>query len=106
MMMSKPEEEKNSDKLVPPTPLKTQSAADSVKDLERRLQLMSAAETKPAATTKPAPAAVKPASTAAAATGGGKNALLVSALETDTSVRHKQENYSFCCFQSRLRVMR
>uniref|UniRef100_A0A7S3KZC6 Uncharacterized protein n=1 Tax=Amphora coffeiformis TaxID=265554 RepID=A0A7S3KZC6_9STRA len=72
MEMSKPheQEEKATDFLTPPTPLKTESAANSVKDLERRLQMMSQAETKPAAP-KPAPAAQP-----AAAAGGGKNALL------------------------------
>ena len=78
-MLSKPEEKKEQgETLAPPAPLKTQAAADSVKDLERRLQMMSEAETKPkpAAAPKPAP---KPAVAAPpAAAGGGKNALLVS----------------------------
>ena len=77
-MLSKPEEKKEQgETLAPPAPLKTQAAADSVKDLERRLQMMSEAETKPKPTPKPAP---KPAAAAppAAAAGGGKNALLVS----------------------------
>ena len=83
MMMSsstKPEEEKEGEKLVPPAPLKTQAAAESVKDLERRLQLMAQAElnTKPApskpAAAKPAPKVAPP---AVAQQAGGKNALLV-----------------------------
>ena len=78
MMMSNPEEKSDGEQLAPPTPLKTESATNSVKDLERRLQMMSQAETKPAAAApKPAPKQA-PAPPAAAAAGGGKNALLVS----------------------------
>ena len=78
MEMSKPQEDEKSE-LTPPTPLKTESAANSVKDLERRLQMMSQAEIKaaPAAAPKPAPMKTAPAAQAAAS-GGGKNALLVS----------------------------
>lgn len=84
-MMSKPEEKTEGEKLAPPAPLKTQAAADSVKDLERRLQLMSEAENKPAAAApKPAPKPAAP--SAAAAAGGGKNALLV------------RKNNTFCLF--------
>lgn len=61
--------------LTPPKPLHTQSAADSVRDLERRLQAMS--EPKPAPAPKPAPMAPKPAPAAAAPKATGKNALLV-----------------------------
>ena len=89
MMMSKPEENTGGEKLAPPAPLKTQAAADSVKDLERRLQLISEAENKPAAAApKPAPKSAAPPAAAAAA-GGGKNALLV------------RKNNSFCFYFAR-----
>lgn len=87
MMMSKPNDESNSAtednggnerQLVPPTPLQTETATNSVKDLERRLQMMSQAESKPAAAAATAPSKPAAAAPAAAATGGGKNALLVS----------------------------
>ena len=66
-----------------PTPLKTETAANSVKDLERRLQMMSQAEIKPVAVAAPKPAPAVQATTTTTTTttgGGGKNALLVSFL--------------------------
>lgn len=80
MMMSKPSEtEDAAPQIAPPAPLNKSSAADSVKDLERRLQMMSAAESKPAPPPVP-PAAAKapPPAAPPAAAGAGKNALLVS----------------------------